>query len=71
MSRLGGRVLARVGVAAALAGCGSGSSSPTATPVAGPSIQLANVPTGTGVLSVDVKTHRLSVKLDAYGLTPN
>jgi len=71
VSRLGGRVLARVGVAAALAGCGSGSSSPTATPVAGPSIQLANVPTGTGALSVDVKTHRLSVKLDAYGLTPN
>lgn len=73
MSRLGGRVLVTAGVVAALAGCGSGSSSPTptATPLAGPVIQLANVPNGTAVLSVDEKTHKLSAKLDAYGLTPN
>ena len=71
MSRLGGRVLVTAWVVAALAGCGSGSSSPTATPAAGPVIQLANVPTGTAILSVDEKTHKLSAKLDAYGLTPN
>jgi hypothetical protein len=67
----GGRVLAAVGLAAALAGCGSGSSAPTATPVTGPSVELLNMPTGTAILSVDEKTHRLSAKLDAYGLTPN
>jgi hypothetical protein len=67
----GGRVLASVGLAAALAGCGSGSSTPTATPVAGPSVTLDNVPSGTAVLTWDEKTRRVSVKLDAYGYTPN
>ena len=71
MGSRGGRVLAAVGLAAALAGCGSGSSSPTATPAVGPAVQLTNMPDGTAVLSWDEKTKRLSVKLDAYGLTPN
>ena len=71
MGSRGGRVLAAVGLAAALAGCGSGSSAPTATPVAGPSFTLDNVPSGTAVLTWDEKTRRVSVKLDAYGFTPN
>jgi hypothetical protein len=71
VSGLGGRVLTTVGVVLALAGCGSGSSSPTATPALGPAIQLANVPGGTAILSWDGKTHKLSLKVDAHGLTPN
>ena len=71
MGSRGGRVLAAVGLAAALAGCGSGSSAPTATPAFGSAVQLTNMPDGTAVLSWDEKTKRLSVKLGAYGLTPN
>jgi hypothetical protein len=73
VSGLRGRALAGLGVAAALAGCGSGSPSPapSATPVKGPTTDLANVPDGTAVLSWDEKTKKLSIKLGGYGLTPN
>lgn len=73
MGRLRGRALAGLGVAAALAGCGSGSTPPaaTATPVKGATTQLDNVPDGTAVLSWDARTKRLSVRIGAYGLTPN
>lgn len=71
MRRLGRRGLATVAVVAVLAACGSSTPAPTATPVAGPALQLANVPDGTAVVTVDEKTHRLSLKLDLHGLTPN
>jgi hypothetical protein len=71
VSGLRGRLLAGLGAAALLAGCGGGSPSPTSSPGLTTSAQLSNVPTGTAVISWDAATRKLSVKLAAYGLTPS
>lgn len=73
MSRPRARVLSGLGAAALLlTGCGSASSpSPSASPGVTLIAQLSNVPNGTAVISWDATTHKLSVKIDAYGLTPS